>query len=351
MGGNMMKVGILGATGYTGLELIRLLSKHPYAEIVYITSRTFDDKTISEIYPSLNNFCDLSLEKLNLEKAVSLCDLIFTTLPSSYAFKLAEMIEGSQKKLIDLGSDFRFDSFETYEKWYFPKEKVTSYENFNRVYGLPEIYRERIKNVQIVANPGCYPTSVLLGLKPLLTNNLIKDNIIIVDSKSGVSGSGHEPKLGNLFSECNENLRPYNVVKHRHVPEMEQELSKLKKTEVNVIFTPHLVPMTRGILSTIYTKLDSNIEIDEIYSLYKNHYLNDGFVRILKPGLYPSTKDVYGSNFCEIGFELDKKTNTLIIMSAIYNLVKGASGQAVQNMNILFGFLENTGLDIIPIYP
>ncbi|MGI6477523.1 MAG: N-acetyl-gamma-glutamyl-phosphate reductase [Defluviitoga tunisiensis] len=347
----MMNVGILGATGYTGLELIRLLSKHPYVNIVYLTSRSFDENTISDVYPSLENFCKIPLEKLNLEKAVGLCDLIFNTLPSEYAFKLAKMITGSQKKIIDLGSSFRFDDYEIYKQWYFPKEEVTLYEKFNRIYGLPEIYRDKIQYAQIVGNPGCYPTSVLLGLMPVMKNKLIKDNTIIIDSKSGVSGSGHEPKYGNLFSECNENLKPYNVAKHRHVPEMEQELSKMQEGSVNIVFTPHLVPMTRGILSTIYCKCDINITIEELYILYKNYYKEEQFIRILKPGLYPSTKDVYGSNFCEIGFEFDKKTNTLIIMSAIDNLVKGASGQAVQNMNILLGIPENTALDIVPVYP
>lgn len=346
-----MNVGILGATGYTGVELIRLLSKHPNVDIVYITSRNFEKRKISEVYPSLENFCNVSLENLDLEKAFSSCDLVFTTLPSEYTFKLAEMIVGSQKKLIDLGSAFRFDNYEVYKHWYMPNENITKYGNFNRVYGLPEMYREKIQYAQIVGNPGCYPTSVLLGLMPLMINKLIKDETIIVDSKSGVSGSGHEPKLGNLFSECNENIKPYNVARHRHVPEMEQELTKMLRDKINIVFTPHLVPMTRGILSTIYCKCDKSISVDELYILYKNYYKNDCFIRILKPGFYPSTKDVYGSNFCEIGFELDKKSNTLIIMSAIDNLVKGASGQAIQNMNILLGFPENTGLDIIPVYP
>ena len=344
-----MKIGILGATGYTGMELIRILAKHPNAEVVYLTSKNFDSQIISDINPHLYGYSEVILENLDIKKAVSMCDVIFSTLPSGYSFEIANLIQGTQKKLIDLGSDFRFDDFEVYKKWCKVDNEI-NYELYNRVYGLTELYREEVQKAQIIGNPGCYPTSIILGLIPVLKNKLIDTKNIIIDSKSGISGAGHEPKFANLFSECNENVKPYNVTKHRHIPEIEQELSKYG-SETHVIFTPQMVPMTRGILSTMYCQLTNEIDIKDIYGLYSEYYNNDYFIRILKPGLYPTTKNVYGSNFCHIGFELDKKSNMLIIMSVIDNLVKGASGQAVQNMNVMLGLSENKGLDLVPVFP
>jgi len=345
-----MKVGILGATGYTGIELIRILSKHANAKIVYLSSKHFESRLISEVYPGLEGFCDLVLENDDFKKAVTTCDIIFSTLPHQLTFEIARTVMNEGKRLIDLGSAFRFDDFNVFKKWYGSNADI-EYNKYNKVYGLTELYRERIKTAQIVGNPGCYPTSVILALAPVLKNKVVVDKSLIIDSKSGISGAGHEPKFSNLYSECNENIKPYNVSKHRHIPEIEQELSKITQKDVKVVFTPQLVPMTRGILSTIYCNLASNVTLKEVYELYKEFYKNDYFVKILKPGQYPSTKNVVGSNFCQIGFEIDEHTNTLVIISVIDNLMKGASGQAVQNMNLMFGLPENKGLDIVRIFP
>ncbi len=345
-----MKVGILGATGYTGIELIRILSKHPNAKITYLSSKNFESQLISEVYPGLQGICDLILEGDAFKKAVATSDIIFSTLPHELTFEIAQMVVDAGKRLIDLGSAFRFDDFNIFQKWYGLNDDI-EYDKYDKVYGLTELNREKIKNAQIVGNPGCYPTSVILALAPVLKNRVVSDKNIIIDSKSGVSGAGHEPKFSNLYSECNENTKPYNVAKHRHIPEIGQELSKIMQEEVKIVFTPHLVPMTRGILSTIYCNLGSDITLNEVYDLYQEFYKNDYFIKILNPGKYPSTKSVVGSNYCQIGFEIDEHTNTLIIMSVIDNLVKGASGQAVQNMNLMFGLPENKGLDIIRIFP
>ncbi len=345
-----MKVGILGATGYTGIELIRILSKHANAKITYLSSKHFESQLISEVYPGLSGFCDKILEGDDFKKAVAICDVIFSTLPHELTFEVGKMVTDAGKKLIDLGPAFRFDDFNFFKKWYGSNVEI-EYDKYHKVYGLTELYREKVKNSQIVGNPGCYPTSVILALAPVLKNRVVVDKNIIIDSKSGVSGAGHEPKFSNLYSECNENTKPYKVAKHRHIPEIEQELSKIMEQDVKVVFTPHLVPMTRGILSTIYCNLESDITLEDVYDLYQEFYKNDYFIKILKPGKYPSTKSVTGSNFCQIGFEIDERTNTLIIISAIDNLMKGASGQAVQNMNLMFGLPENKGLDVIRIFP
>jgi N-acetyl-gamma-glutamyl-phosphate reductase len=345
-----MNVGILGATGYTGIELIRILSKHPKAKIVYLSSKNFESKLISEVYPGIQGYNDLFLEEVDLKKVVKNCDVIFNTLPPDFSFEIAGMIKDNGKRLIDLGAAFRFDTFDNFKRWYNFKEDL-EYNEYQRVYGLTELHKDLIKESKIIGNPGCYPTSIILGLAPLFKNDLIEKNSIVVDSKSGVSGAGHDPKYNNLYAECNENIKPYNVTKHRHIPEIEQELSKIANSQVNLIFTPHLVPMTRGILSTIYCQLKSINNVLRIYNLYKEFYQNDYFIKICEPGTYPSTKNVYGSNYCHIGFEIEERTNTLIVMSVIDNLVKGASGQAIQNMNLMFGLPENKGLDLVPIYP
>lgn len=344
----MIKAGIIGATGYTGVELIRILSNHKNVEITYISSQNFNSKKISDIYPSLIGYSQNKLEQLDFDKAISECDVIFTALPSGFAFELAEMAITKDVKVIDLGADFRFDDFNIYKNWY--ECERDDYGIIRRVYGLPELHRSEISKSHVIGNPGCYPTSAILGLTPALKSGII-DNNIIIDSKSGVSGAGHSPKLANMYAECNDSIKPYNVAKHRHRPEIEQELSKVLGKRTSVVFTPHLTPMTRGILSTMYCKLNRNIADSDVYDIYNDFYKDEYFIKVLKQGIYPSTKEVYGSNFCHIGFEIDKDTNTLIVMSVIDNLVKGASGQAVQNMNIMFGMEENTALDMVPIFP
>ncbi|MDI6604018.1 MAG: N-acetyl-gamma-glutamyl-phosphate reductase [Thermoanaerobacteraceae bacterium] len=343
----MVRVGIFGATGFTGIELIRILSKHKDAKIVYLSSQRYNSRAISDVYPSLEGFCENKLEDMDLEKAASVCDVLFIALPSGYAYEIASKTLG-KVKVIDLGADFRFDDYSTYKEWY--TGNCDEYDKIERVYGLPEIYRETIKKAPIIGNPGCYPTSAILGLAPVLKSGIVEHNVII-DSKSGVSGAGHSPNQINMYVECNNNIRAYNVAKHRHRPEIEQELTKIAGQNTRVIFTPHLTPMTRGILSTMYCNLKKETRIEDVYDIYKDFYKDEYFVKVLKPGNYPATKNVYDSNFCQIGFEIDKHANTLIIMSVIDNLIKGASGQAVQNMNIMFGFPENTGLDMVPTIP
>ncbi|PLV60391.1 N-acetyl-gamma-glutamyl-phosphate reductase [Thermotoga sp. KOL6] len=339
----MIKVGIIGATGYTGLELLRILKNHPDVRITYLSSKTYAGKKMSEVYPSTLE--DTVLEEFNPEKISKLCDVVFTALPAGVTYGLVQKMENV--KIIDLGADFRFDDPNTYKEWY--GSELEKYDEINRVYGLPELYRESIKKAGIVGNPGCYPTSVILALTPALKYGLVDSDTIVVDAKSGVSGAGRKEKMDYLFSEINENLRPYNVAKHRHVPEMEQELKKISDRDVRVIFTPHLVPMTRGILSTIYVK--TNVSLEEIHRAYLSFYKKEPFVHVLPPGVYPSTKWCYGSNHVFIGMQIERRTNMLILMSAIDNLVKGASGQAVQNMNIMFGLDESKGLEFTPVYP
>ena len=340
----MIRGGIIGVTGYTGLELLRLLKNHPRVKLTTFVSRKSSGKNLNEILPF--SFEDSKLNELDFQKIAENCDVIFTALPAGVSYEVAKELKNTTR-IIDLSADFRFDDPEVYRKWY--SKRLIGYEKFERVYGLSEIYREEIVNAKIVANPGCYPTSVLLALAPLLKNNLLLDEIIYVDSKSGVSGAGKKESIEYSFSEISGGLKPYSVIKHRHVPEMEQEISNLSKKKFRVIFTPHLVPMIRGILSTIYVK--TSLTMKEVNELYNDFYHKEKFVHILKPGIYPSTKWVYGSNHVFISIVKDEETGILILISVIDNLTKGAAGQAVQNMNIMFSIPEETGLYFNPIYP
>lgn len=341
----MVRVGVLGATGYTGLELVRLLKRHPYVELTYLSSQSFADKTFSDVYPHAN--FDRRLNRIDLNEIVDKCDLVFTALPAGTSYEIAVYLAEKGLKVIDLGADFRFDDPEIYETWYGQR---IDYKGFHRVYGLTELYRDEIRKADIVGNPGCYPTSVIIAAAPILKTGLWRDSTLIVDSKSGVSGAGRSSKLDHSFSEVNEAVKPYKVADHRHVPEMEQELSKLLGRPTNVVFTPQLVPITRGILSCIYL---SGIEasLDDLLTLYGDFYKYEEFVHILPKGVYPSTKWVMGSNYAFISIAKDERTKTTVVLSVIDNLVKGASGQAVQNMNVLLGFDEKTGLDIEPLFP
>lgn len=348
-GKRMIKACIVGATGYTGVELVRLLSRHPEVDIVGITSNNYAGREYDELYPSLKGYFSMRCDELDVKELIKKSDVIFTALPSGHALEFAGEIISSGKKLIDLGADFRFDDPLVYEKWYGKPLKL--YEGVRRVYGLPEIYREKIKNANVIGNPGCYPTSAILAIAPCLKYGLILAEDIIIDSKSGVSGAGHSLTLGNLYAECNESIKAYGVANHRHTPEIEQELGKICGKEIKVTFTPHLVPMTRGILSTIYCNLKEGISVKEVREAYIDFYEGEFFVKVLEEGRFPRTKDTYGSNHCHIGLAYDEHTGKLIIISAIDNLMKGASGQAVQNMNILFDFPESMGLDFPAIYP
>lgn len=347
----MIKAAIIGATGYTGVELVRLLSRHPQVQIGALAAHTQAGQPYGEIFPHLVSARQqVCVSQENLDEIVAENDVIFTALPHGHSFPVAEKVIKGGKRMVDLGADFRFDDYRVYEEWYgikHPSEELKPY----TVYGLPELYRERIRAAKLVANPGCYVTSIILGLAPALREKIIDPNTIVIDSKSGVSGAGRGASVNTLYSECNESIKAYNIGCHRHTPEIEQELSKLYGAPVTVTFTPHLTPMTRGILSTIYARLEKNLPAAGIIDLYREFYRKEPFVHVLPEGVYPQTKYAQGSNFCFIGIAVDKRTGRLVITSALDNLVKGASGQAVQNMNIMFGLPETTGLEQLGLYP
>ncbi|MEA4884582.1 MAG: N-acetyl-gamma-glutamyl-phosphate reductase [Clostridia bacterium] len=347
----MIEVGIVGASGYTGGELIRILAGHPEARVRRVSSRTYAGKKIGEVFQSLWDRVDLTCEDLSSEEMASRCDLVFTAVPHGAAMPIAPTVRAAGKKMVDLGADFRFDDASIYESWYKVKHEQPGLLE-ESVYGLPELNRDRVRKAWLVGNPGCYPTTVVLGLAPLLRAGAIDTAGIIIDAKSGVSGAGRKPGLAYHYPERNDSLAPYGVAGHRHTPEIEQELSKLAGKPVTVTFTPHLVPLTRGMLSTIYASPVGNCpSCEELAGMYHEFYRRDHFVRVLPPDRLPETKAVCGSNFCDISLRVDSRTNRVIIMSAIDNLVKGASGQAVQNMNLMFGLDEKTGLDMMPVYP
>jgi N-acetyl-gamma-glutamyl-phosphate reductase len=344
-----IKVAIVGATGYTGLELIRLLLLHKKVEISLITSRKYSSQKLSQIFPYLIDRFPLICEELDTELVMDRADFIFTALPHKIPQKLIPTFLDNEKKVVDLSADFRFDEAYVYENWY--EKHSCPHLLKEAVYGLPEIYNDVIKKAKLVASPGCYPTSVILGLAPLLKENIIDTNRIIIDSASGISGAGREPSLNNLFCEVSENFKAYKIGTHRHTPEIEQELSKLAGTKITVTFTPHLVPINRGILSTIYVEFNGDLKEKDIYTLYKKFYNENSFIRVMPEGKYPDTIQVRGSNYCDLGIKLNKKTNKIIILSAIDNLVKGAAGQAVQNMNLMLGLSEDEGLVNLSLFP
>lgn len=349
-GDKVIKAGVIGATGYTGAELVRILSAHPNVRLAALTTQSYAGMPFWEVYPHLYRHVDMVCRELDLAYLADKCDVVFTALPHGHSMPVAAEVHRRGKRLVDLGADFRFKDVAVYEKWY----KVDHSEpglNDQAVYGLPEIHREEIKGARIAANPGCYPTSVILGLAPLLKNRLADTGSIIIDSKSGVSGAGRNLSLTTHYCEVNESIRAYNVGKHRHTPEIEQELSALAGESLAVSFTPHLTPMNRGILSTIYARLKGSFSPEEITGLYREFYAGSPFVRVLPPGVLPATKSVCGSNHCDIGLVVDDRTGRVVVLSAIDNLIKGASGQAVQNMNVMFGLPEETGLDRPGIYP
>lgn len=346
----MIKVGIIGATGYAGAELVRLLSRHPKVELTALTSQTYAGKTMWEVFPHLYGVVANTLEELNLPELTSRCDIIFTALPHGHAMPVGEEVMRRGKRLIDLGADFRLKDVDIYQSWY-KTEHTASLLVATAVYGLPELYRLEIKDSVIVANPGCYPTSAILGLAPLLADKAIDADSIIIDAKSGVSGAGRGLNLKTHYSETTNNFQAYGVTTHRHTPEIEQEFSVLAGTPITINFTPHLTPMIRGILSTIYAKLTKNITTEELTERYREFYQGERFVRVLPVSMLPQTKAVAGSNCCDISVTVDPRTKRVIVLSAIDNLIKGAAGQAVQNLNIMYGLPEDTGLDFAGMYP
>ncbi len=346
----MLKVAIVGASGYTGLELIRILYCHPEVAVTCLTSEQSADKRISEVFPTLLGRCDLLLENLEPVRVAEKADIIFTALPHKAAMEVVPTFLKLGKKVIDLSADYRLSDPAVYGAWYEPHINPANLKK--AVYGLPEIRRSKIKGAKLIANPGCYPTSVILGLAPLLKKGMIDLVGIIADSASGVTGAGRSAKVDSLYCEVNEGFRAYGVGGvHRHIPEIEQELSLLAGSQLKITFTPHLVPMDRGILSTIYATPHKALTTEKLVRLYQDFYAGEPFVRVLPKGILPSTASVRGSNFCDIAPLTDARTGRVIIVSAIDNLVKGASGQAVQNMNLVCGFPETLGLEGLALFP
>lgn len=344
-----MKVSIVGATGYTGEELLRILAGHPEAQIIHITSESQTGAAITGIYPHLSGFYPQTLDSLqDLDKIAAASDVVFIGLPHGHAMAAGKVLAGYGTRVIDLGADYRFRDSKVYEQWY----KVAHvHPDAGAVYGLTELYREQVGTAAIIGNPGCYTTASILALAPLVKHGLIDLGSIIIDAKSGVSGAGRAMSLNSHFTEMFENLKAYNVGGHRHTPEIEQALSEFSGETVVVGFTPHLIPMARGILSTCYAALKPGVKAQVVDEAFQTLYENEYFIRLLGRGGYPATKNTRGSNFCDLGWHIDERTGRVIILSAIDNLVKGAAGQAVQNFNVMFGLKEQTGLTQAPLYP
>ena len=345
----MKKISIAGATGYTGIELIRLLVKHPEVEIVALTAESHAGKNIAEVAPSLKGWVDQTLVKLSPELAKE-CDVLFLALPYTTSMQHVPDLLNSDCRIIDLSADYRLHDAEAYGQWY--KTPHLNPELLSQaVYGLPELHRDKIKQAQLVANPGCYPTSAVLALAPLMKESWVDAQSIIIDSKSGVSGAGRKLSQTTHFCEANESVTAYGLGEHRHTPEIEQELSQLAGNEFTVSFSPHLMPMTRGMLTTAYINLKKNVTRDALHAHFAKFYKNERFVRVLDAGQYANTAHVAGSNFCDIGVQVDTRNQRAIVTSAIDNLMKGASSQAIQNMNLMLGIDEAMGLDAPPLFP
>ena len=351
----MVKVGIIGATGYAGNELVRLLMGHKDVEIKWYGSRSYIDKKYAEVYQNMFEIVEDTCLDDNMEELASKVDVIFTATPQGFlAGVLTEEIL-SRVKIIDLSADFRIKDVKTYEKWYKIEHKSPQFIE-EAVYGLCEINRDKVKGARLIANPGCYTTCSILTAYPLVKEGLIDPDTLIIDAKSGTSGAGRGAKLPNLFCEVNENMKAYGVTNHRHTPEIEEQLGYAAGKEIVVNFTPHLVPMNRGILATEYAALNKKADgtlptYGEVKAIYDKYYKNEKFVRVLEKDICPETKWVEGSNYVDVNFKIDERTGRIVMMGALDNLVKGAAGQAVQNMNLLFGFDEAEGLNLVPMFP
>lgn len=348
-GEKMFNAILFGATGYTGVELTRLLSGHPEIRISVGTSRQWAGKMASDVFPFILDESDFPIVTTEHGLDYKNIDVAFLALPHGGAAQVAKPLVESGVKIIDLSADFRLKDLNVYKQWY-GEHKAPEILN-DAVYGLPEIHRRKIESANLIANPGCYPTSVILGLAPLITSDLVNVTRPIVDSKSAISGAGRGPKLNTSFCESGEGFKPYAVTGHRHIPEMEQELSQLAHRDVKVRFTPHLMPAIRGMLSDIYLETNEGVSDSQLRELFREYYNEAKFVKVLKKGQYPDTAMTRGANLCLISVEKDERTGIALIMSAIDNLVKGASGQAVQNMNIVLGLDETMGLGQAPFFP
>lgn len=339
----MIKAGIIGSTGYAGGELARLLLQRDDIEILWYGSKSYVDQKYASIYQNMFQIVDDSCRDDNVEALAEIADVIFTATPQGFCASLMNEEILSKTKVIDLSADYRIKDVAVYEEWYKMEHKTPQFIK-EAVYGLPEINREKIKNARLIANPGCYPTCSTLSIYPLVKEGLIDPSTIIIDAKSGTSGAGRGAKVDNLYCEVNENIKAYGIGVHRHTPEIEEQLSYGADRPVTISFTPHLVPMNRGILITSYAALTKSVSYEEVKAVYDKYYSKEYFIRVLEKDVVPQTKWVEGSNFVDVNFKIDPRTNRVIMMGAMDNLVKGAAGQAVQNMNILFGLPENKGL-------
>lgn len=341
----MIQAGIIGATGYAGLELVRLLLRHPQVEVAAVSSVSFEGQALADVYPSLNEVT--SLLCTTADDVIQKSDVIFAALPHGLSQDTAAACAAQGKKFIDLGADFRLDDMDTYAHWYGCEPQYPELHE-QAVYGLCELFREDIRKTTIVGNPGCYPTSVALGLAPALREGLVSPTGIVVDSKSGTTGAGRKPTQTTHFPDCNEGFSAYKIASHRHTPEIEQTLSKLAGVPATITFVPHLLPVNRGILSTIYARMNEGVTLEQVRGIYERTYKDEPFVRVLAPGKEVNIRHVRCSNYCDIQLYADTHTGLLIVTSVIDNMVKGAAGQAIQNMNLLCGLPETTGLDMIP---
>lgn len=346
----MIKVGIIGATGYAGSELVRILLGHKDVEIKWYGSRSYIDKKYASIYQNFFQLVDANCMDDNMEVLADQVDVIFTATPQGLCASLVNEEILSKVKIIDLSADFRIKDVKVYEEWYKLEHKSPQFIE-EAVYGLCEINREDVKKARLVANPGCYTTCSILTCYPLVKEGIIDPNTIIVDAKSGTSGAGRGAKVDNLFCEVNENMKAYGVATHRHTPEIEEQLGYACGEKITINFTPHLVPMNRGILATAYASLKKDVTYEEVKAIYNKYYADEKFVRVLEKDVCPQTKWVEGSNYVDVNFKIDPRTNRIIMMGAIDNLVKGAAGQAVQNMNLMFGLKESEGLELVPMFP
>jgi N-acetyl-gamma-glutamyl-phosphate reductase len=345
-----IKVGIVGATGYVGEELVRILCRHPQVTGITVAAKDAPGQRLSQVYPHLAGFADMEILDMDqVPELISGSDLVFSALPHGLSAPVVRQTLAAGRRVIDMAADFRLPDQALYEQWYQAAHQAPDLLK-EAVYGLPELFRSAVESARLVANPGCYPTSALLALAPLMKHGLVKQDSVIVDSKSGVSGAGRTLALGSHYCECNDNVRAYSVTTHRHTPEISHYASVLAGSRVDVVFTPHLIPMTRGILSTVYAELLRPLDAASLHQVYQDFYYGEEFIQLLAAGGWPETKWVQGTNRCCLGLTVAGQKR-LIVVSAIDNLVKGASGQAVQNMNLMFGIPEGTGLDYPGLYP
>lgn len=346
----MVKVGIIGSTGYAGAEIVRLISQHREAEVVWYGSRSYIDKKYYEVFRNMFQIVDAKCMDDNMEELASRVDVIFTATPQGLCASLVNEDILKKVKIIDLSADFRIKDVGIYEKWYGIKHKSPQFID-EAVYGLCEINRDRVKDARLIANPGCFPTCSILSIYPMVKEGLIDNSTIIIDAKSGTSGAGRGAKVNNLFCEVNENIKAYGVTSHRHTPEIEEQLTYAAGEEILLNFTPHLVPMNRGILVTAYASLKDRVSYNDVKAIYDKYYNNEKFIRVLDEDVPPETRWVEGSNYVDVNFKIDERTGRIIMMGAIDNLIKGAAGQAVQNMNLMFGLDETMGLEQVPMFP